>query len=84
LEVDGFSILTQLNETSLQEIASLTNGTYYQAADEAALQEIYENIDLRLVVRGEKMEVTALFAVIGLLLWLIGGALSMLWLGHVP
>jgi Ca-activated chloride channel family protein len=84
LEVDGFSILTQLNEIPLQEIAGLTNGTYYHAEDEAALQEIYENIDLRLVVRGEKMEVTAIFAAIGLLVWLIGGALSMWWLGRVP
>jgi Ca-activated chloride channel family protein len=84
LEVDGFSILTQLHEIPLQEIAGLTNGTYYHAEDEAALQEIYENIDLRLVVRGEKMEVTAIFAAIGLLVWLIGGALSMWWLGRVP
>ena len=84
LEVDGFSILTQLNEIPLQEIASLTNGMYYRAEDEAALQEIYENIDLRLVVRGEKMEVTAIFAAVGLLVWLIGGALSMWWLGRVP
>ena len=84
LEVDGFSILTQLHEIPLQEIAGLTNGTYYHAEDQAALQEIYENIDLRLVVRGEKMEVTAIFAAIGLLVWLIGGALSMWWLGRVP
>jgi Ca-activated chloride channel family protein len=84
LEVDGFSILTQLHEIPLQEIAGLTNGTYYHAEDEAALQEIYENIDLRLVVRGEKMEVTAIFAAIGLLVWLVGGALSMWWLGRVP
>jgi Ca-activated chloride channel family protein len=84
LEVDGFNILTQLNEIPLQEIASLTNGAYYRAEDEAALQEIYENIDLRLVVRGESMEVTAILAAMGLLLWLIGGALSMFWLGRVP
>lgn len=84
LEVDGFSILTQLNETPLQEIASLTNGAYYRAEDEAALQEIYENIDLRLVVRGDTMEITAIVAALGLLLWLVGGALSMFWLGRVP
>lgn len=84
LEVDGFSILTQLNETPLQEIASLTNGAYYHAEDESALQEIYENIDLRLVVRGDTMERTAIMAALGLLLWLVGGALSMFWLGHMP
>jgi hypothetical protein len=30
------------------------------------------------------MEVTAILAALGLLLWLIGGALSMFWLGRVP
>lgn len=84
LEVDGFNVLTQLNETTLQEIASLTNGAYYQAEDEETLREIYENVDLQLTVGGEMTEVTAVFAGIGLLLFLIGAALSLLWFGRMP
>jgi Ca-activated chloride channel family protein len=84
LEIDGFSILTQLNETMLQEIASLTNGTYYHAEDEATLQEIYENVDLQLAIGGEMMEVTAGFAGRGLLCLLIAAAVSLRWFGRMP
>jgi Ca-activated chloride channel family protein len=84
LQIDGFNILTQLNEISLQEIASLTNGSYYNAEDEESLQEIYETIDLQLAVRAEKMEITSIVAGISILLFLIGGALSLFWFGRVP
>jgi len=84
LEVEGFNILTQLNETPLQEIASLTNGAYYQAEDEESLQEIYRNIDLQLTVRAEMMEITSIVAGISTLLFLLGGALSLFWFGKVP
>lgn len=84
IEVDGFSIVTQLDEQPLQEIADLTNGSYFHAADAATLQQIYDDIDLQLTVRGEQMEVTALFAGVSLLLLLSGGLLSLLWFGRVP
>ena len=84
LQIEGFNILTQLNETTLQEIASLTNGSYYHADDEDTLREIYENVDLQLKTRGEKMEITAILAGISLLIFLIGGALSLLWFGRMP
>ena len=84
LQIEGFNILSQLNETTLQEIASLTNGTYYQAADEETLRQIYENIDLKLTIRGQKMEITAILAGLSLLFFLIGGFLSLLWFGRMP
>lgn len=84
VQIDGFDILTQLNEGTLQEIANLTNGQYYHAADEDKLQEIYENIDLRLTISGEKNEVTSVFAGISLLCLIIGGALSLFWFGRLP
>jgi Ca-activated chloride channel family protein len=84
VEIDGFSILTQLNEETLQEIAALTNGRYYHAEDEESLQEIYETIDLQLTVRAEMMEITAIIAGISMLLFLTGGALSLFWFGRIP
>ena len=84
LEVDGFNLVTRLDETSLQEIANVTNGKYYRAEDEQTLQDIYQNVDLQLTISAEKMEVTALFAGVGALFFLLGAALSMLWLGRVP
>ena len=84
LPIEGYNVLTQLNETALQEIASLTNGSYYRAGDAETLREIYEDVDLQLTIRGEKMEVTSIFAGISLLLFVIGGALSLLWFGRLP
>ena len=84
LELDGFSVMTQLNEATLQEIASLTNGSYYFATDEEELRDIYQNIDLQLTIRGESMEVTSILAGISLLFMLVSGALSLLWFGRVP
>jgi Ca-activated chloride channel family protein len=84
VEVDGFSILTQLDEMTLQQIASLTNGVYHHAEDEESLQEIYQNIDLQLTINEEKMEVTSIVAGISMLLLLTGGLLSLFWFGRVP
>lgn len=84
LEIDGFNIVTRLNEPALQAIADLTNGLYYQAEDEESLQDIYKNIDLQLTIKGEKMEITSLLAGIGAIFFLIGGGLSMVWFGRIP
>ncbi len=84
LEVDGFYILTQLNEPVLNDIARVTNGFYYHAEDAETLQEVYQNIDLQMTIKGEKMEITSLLAGIGALFFLIGGGLSMVWFGRIP
>jgi Ca-activated chloride channel family protein len=84
LEIDGFNIVTQLNEPGLQAIASLTNGFYYHAQDEKSLREIYQDIDLQMTIKGEEMEITSIIACFGALFFLIGAGLSMLWFGRVP
>ena len=84
LELEGFNVLTQLDETALQQIASLTNGIYYRAADAESLQGIYEEIDLQMTIYGEKLEVTSILAGISLILLMSGGTLSLLWFGRVP
>jgi Ca-activated chloride channel homolog len=83
LKIDGFSVATALDEDTLKQIASVTNGTYYNAKDAAALTQIYRNIDLRTVTDPKETEVTALFAGVGTLLLLIGGVMSMLWFGRL-
>ena len=84
IEVEGFNLVTALDETLLQELANVTNGTYYQAEDADVLQEIYRNVDLQLTVEGQMMETTALLAGFGLLFFLTGGALAMVWFGCMP
>jgi Ca-activated chloride channel family protein len=84
LQVEGFSVFTQLDEAGLKQIAERTGGSYSNATDEQSLQAIYDSLDSRLVVRPQTMEVTSLVSGAGLLVLLIGGACSLLWFGRVP
>lgn len=84
IEAEGFTILTQLNEQLLRDIASVTNGEYYRVDDQEAVQDIYEQVDLQLTTRAQEMEVTALVAGLSTLLVLLGGGLSLFWYGRVP
>lgn len=84
LRINGFTVHTQLDEAMLQQIAQLTEGTYYNVANEQDLRAIYENLKLQFVIKPEKTEVTALFAGAGLLILLIGAACSLLWFSRVP
>lgn len=84
LDVNGFSVFTQLDETALQQIAELTNGAYFSAERQDQLRTIYDKLNLQLVIKPEDMELTALFAGLGLLLLITGAACSLLWFGRVP
>ena len=84
LKVDGFTIVSQLDEALLQNISTTTGGTYYKAANEEDLVRIYRDLKPKLSVKTEDIEVTSLFAGAGILLFLIAGALSLLWFGRVP
>ncbi len=84
LQIEGYRVSTQLDESMLQDIASLTNGSYFHAEDEESLHEIYENVDLHLTISGENTEVTAIFTFVGLLFFLIGGIFAMIWFGRMP
>ena len=84
LNLEGFSVRSRLDEATLKQIAEMTGGTYYNAQSEEDLQAIYDNLDPELSFKPEKMEVTSLFAGAGIIVMLIGGTLSLLWLGRVP
>jgi Ca-activated chloride channel homolog len=84
LHANGFTVHTQLDETMLQQIAQLTKGAYFNAANQEDLRTVYENLDLQFVIKPEKTEVTALFAGAGVLILLIGGICSLLWFSRVP
>lgn len=84
LEVNGFTVFTQLDEATLKQISEITDGTYYNAQTQDDLQTIYENIDPQLVIKAEKTEVTAVFAGISIIILLIAGMISLLWFSHVP
>jgi len=83
INVEGMSIHTQLDESLLFQIAETSGGQYYFAADEEELSRIYDDLEPTLSIKPDELELTALFAALGLLIFLIGGALSFLWFGRV-
>ena len=83
LNIEGFSVFTQLDEPLLQTISGMTGGIYFNAESDEELFEIYENLDRQLVISPEPMEVTSLFAGLGIVALLLGGLLSLLWFGRV-
>jgi Ca-activated chloride channel family protein len=84
LKVNGFTVHTQLDEALLQNVSQVTGGNYYNAANEQDLLRIYHDLVPKLSIKTENIEVTSLFAGAGMLLFLVAGALSLLWFGRVP
>lgn len=84
LKLDGFTVRSRLDEVTLQQIADLTEGTYSNATNEEDLEAIYDKIEPEFVVKPQKTEVTAVFAGAAILVMMIGGMLSLLWLGRLP
>ena len=79
-----FTVFTQLNEPMLQQIAAVTDGAYFNAQSEDDLREIYENLDVQVVIKPEKTEITSIFTGLSLLFMLIGGAFSLVWFSRLP
>jgi len=84
LHIDGFSVESRLDATTLRQIAQLTGGRYYTAANSAQLRSIYAGLDPRLAIVPQQTEVTSLVAGAGIVVVLIGATLSLLWSGRVP
>jgi Ca-activated chloride channel family protein len=84
LNIDGYTVHTQLNETVLEQIAGLTGGEYYNAGSEEDLKEIYDNISPELVIKTEEIEVTSIFTGTSILFLLMGSGLMLLWFGRLP
>ena len=83
IEVDGFSLATALDETSLQKIAQTTGGTYRRATDAASLAAVYDAIELQWTTRTVPHEVTSWVAAVAALLLLGGATVSVLRQGRV-
>jgi Ca-activated chloride channel family protein len=84
LHINGFTVHTQLDEATLQQISQLTGGTYYNAQSTQDLRKIYGNLNPRLVIEPQKTEVTSVLAGASILIMLIGGVFSLLWFGRLP
>ena len=69
---------------TLRQIARISAGRYYEAADAPELSEVYERLGSQVSTRPERREITAAFAAGAALLMLGGGAASLRWFGRLP
>jgi len=83
VQIDGFSVATALDGDLLEQVAHITDGTYHQSDDAAALAEISKTIDLKFKLVSQHTEVTGLFSAAGVVLLFVGALLSVLWFGRV-
>ena len=84
IDLDGFSVATTIDEAALQNIAAQTNGTYFRAEEAGDLTNITDSVERELEVEPEDIEITSLFAIGGLLVAALAGALSLKWTGRLP
>jgi Ca-activated chloride channel family protein len=84
LSLEGRSIRTSLDETTLKEIAADTDAQYFLATSDADLKKVYENLTTELVLRTQKTEVTALFTLVAAVFSVVASALSLLWFNRLP
>jgi Ca-activated chloride channel homolog len=83
IEIEGFTLFTALDEATLQQIAGITGGDYYNAQSADDLLEIYDNLTPELVIEPEKLEITSLLAGASMLLVLISAGISMAWFNRL-
>src|SRR5581483_5932023 len=72
-------VRAELDEETLRAIADTTGGKYYYAANETELEKIYANMGLNIVLKLEKVELTAWFTAVAALLLFTAVVLSMIW-----
>ncbi|HEY8861213.1 MAG TPA: VWA domain-containing protein [Candidatus Limnocylindria bacterium] len=84
LSLEGRSIRTALDETTLKQIADDTDAQYFLATSDADLKKVYENLSTELVLRTQKTEVTALFTLVAAVFSIVASAFSLLWFNRLP
>jgi len=83
LSLEGRSIRTALDETTLKQIAADTDAQYFLATSDADLKKVYENLSTELVLRTQKTEVTALFTLVAAVFSIVASAFSLLWFNRL-
>lgn len=84
LKVEGFTVVTQRNDALLQRISEISGGEYHTADNAEDLLAVYDQLSPKLVMKEERMEITALFAGVGLVFLLAGGIFSLAWFNRLP
>jgi Ca-activated chloride channel family protein len=82
--VIGNNQTARLDEGTLRQIASATDGQYFYAGESAELRDIYADLSAEIAWVEEKTEVTALLAGLGSALMVVAGLLGLRWFQQFP
>jgi Ca-activated chloride channel family protein len=80
---EGWSMRVKLDEETLKQIASRTQGDYFYAGTAADLKKVYETLSSRLTVEKKETEISGLLALGAALLALMSASLSLLWFNRI-
>jgi Ca-activated chloride channel family protein len=83
VQIGGFSVATALDPHTLEDVAKVTNGTYHQVANRAAVRDVSQTIHLHFAVVSQYIQISAIFAAAAMLFLVVGALLSVLWFGRV-
>jgi Ca-activated chloride channel family protein len=75
----GGGFRRDIDEATLKEIASVTDGEYYVATSAGELEDVFQNLPSYVVVTEETIEIGAFFTAFAALLAILAMIFSMLW-----
>jgi Ca-activated chloride channel family protein len=79
LNLDGETVPVPVDRATLEKIANETGGSYSEAASAAELEQVYADLGSQIGYTTEPQDVSFWFVRAGVLLALVGAALSLLW-----
>jgi len=74
-----FRRLLVIDEPTLQAVADITGGEYFRAESADQLNEVFQELPRQIVVQTQEVEISFLFALLGILFAIGGISLSLLW-----
>jgi Ca-activated chloride channel family protein len=83
IEVEGYQVATALDEELLAEVAQATAGSYHRASDIGAIEQVYQDLQLRLTTQPQLMELTGAAILFAVVLIAAGGLLMTGWYGRI-
>lgn len=76
---DGYAMYLRLDEPTLREVARLTGGEYHHAGTAEKLRSVYQALGSRVQVQTREVELAPLLALLGAVLVVAAGGLSVAW-----
>jgi len=80
---EGWSMRVRLDEESLKEVATATQGEYFYAGTAENLKQVYESLSTRLTVEKKETEISGLLALLASILVMLSAGLSLLWFNRL-